>query len=87
MIINFDPDMNQNNSAKHSINYLTFQEINDKKQLLGKSRKKALEDLNMDNLLNIGDVTNARNILDVLKPARIAIEPLSCNENTLLAGS
>lgn len=38
----------------------------------------------MDYLLIIDDITNARNILDVLKPARIAIEALSRNDTTLL---
>ena len=46
--------------------------------------KNALEDLNMYCLLKNGDGTNAKNMIDVLKPARIAIETLSRNENYLL---
>mgnify|MGYP003419043869 CR=1 FL=1 len=38
----------------------------------------------MDYLLIIDDVTNARNILDVLKPARKAIEALSRNDTTFI---
>ena len=33
---------------------------------------------------NDDDDTNKRNVLDVLKPSRIAIEALRCNENALV---
>ena len=38
----------------------------------------------MDYLLNIDDMTNTSDILDILEPARTAIETLRSNVNTLL---
>lgn len=45
--------------------------------------KRALEDLIIDYLLINDDITNTKNILDVLKPPRTTTEALTRNDTTL----